>query len=156
MLVNAGLGSMNNTVDAFRSVIEYCQIGGWIMALPILVVVLLHRRGMRFKAEERSAARTAVLWVVALSLFPVMLGTGSCVIGGLVTGHGICEFTPKGHKGPLDPVENFLQIQITYSIPFLLSAFLFSVSLLALLPGGGNGWKRFIFIVSFGRRGKWT
>ena len=90
---------------------------------------------------------------MAICSLPIAIGTGSCVLGGLIQGSAFCSLRRRGVTW--DPVADFHAIQAMYSLVFLLTAFLAALALLSLLPGRITGWQRFVFLATAGRRGGW-
>jgi hypothetical protein len=140
---------MSESAIAFRKIIEFCILSGSILGIPTILTALWAEKCV----AKRSVFSRLILILNFLFASTMAIGTGSCVVGGFLEGVAICSFQPK-HGPPLNPVDNFVKLQITYLIPFVLASFMALLFLTGAIFGPVNAWKKFLCIISLGRRGK--
>ena len=144
---------MDSSSAIFRAVIDVCKaVVPILAALTFTAALVVWRR----RTSEKDAATMLLVGLVVLLCIGVAAGTGSCLVGGFVAGRGICSLGAKGASDALHPATDFVASQLTYSIPLALAVLIGLVALLHLIPGRATGWERFVFLVSTGRRGRWT
>jgi hypothetical protein len=141
---------MSDVTSSLLSIIEFCKLAGPLLGILVAPLVLLRPK----LSSTRTIKSVITSGLFFLFSFTLALGTGSCVLGGAIEGVGICSFDPKAGP-PLDPVKDFVQLQITYFLPFVLAALLAAISLMGLLFGPHKAWPRFLHIVTLGRGGAW-
>lgn len=128
---------------------ETMKIAAALGGIPLALMLPWARRPAGLPAWKRRLLAAAM----AICSLPIAVGTGSCVLGGFIQSSALCSFRRRGVTW--DPVADFHAIQTTYSLLFLLAAFLAVLAVLSLLPGRVTGWQRFVFLATAGRRGAW-
>jgi hypothetical protein len=143
---------MSASAHLLREIIDLCKL----IAVPATGLALLAT--LYFKRSPRPLPKTpwniAAMLVLASCFLTYAVGTGSCVLGGAIEGKAICSLKPRG-RPPLHPVSNFLELQITYLVPFLLTFIMCLSVLLWFIPGSATPWQRLVFLATGGHRGKW-
>jgi hypothetical protein len=125
------------------------KIGAALGAVPLALMLPWMRRPAALPGWKRRLVSAAM----ALCSVPIVIGTGSCVLGGFIQGSALCSF--RRHGVTWDRVADFHAIQTVYSLVFLLAAFFAVLAVLSVLPGRVTGWERLVFLVTAGRRGAW-
>jgi hypothetical protein len=116
-------------LEALRDVTDFCYYAG--------VVLALITAGLTWVAEDPGVPMKERLssWFVvvpAMGLFVCMIvGYGSCIMGGLHIGQGFC-LVRAGRRSSiyLDPVQDFVAIQLV-----LVLAWILSLTMLVFLGG---------------------
>lgn len=142
---------MSDVTSSLLSIIELCKLAGPLLGILVAPLILVRQQPL----ATRTVRSVIFISLFFLLNFTIAIGAGSCVLGGVIEGVGICSFTPK-RLPPLDPVKDFVQLQVTYFVLFALTAFLAAISLMGLLFGPRKAWPRFLHIVTLGQRGAWS
>jgi hypothetical protein len=146
---------MSDIVTMLRALIDWLwPIGATLGGLTGVAALVAMRT--RPPHTKKVLARIVFLGFSALLAATIALGTGSCFVGSAIARRGICPFTPRGARASLDPIDDFMLMQVIYLGVSVLCFTIALGALLHVLPGSRTGWERLVFIISFGARGSWS